>query len=341
VPRHPVAHGSFLGVAALLATACAPACALRTEAPVPITRHGADRAAATYSERFPEAKARLLATLNEERRAADATPLAYDPLAASVGDAFCLDSAEARSSGHWDLAGRPPYLRWGLAGGVDYHGENFSSLTRIGAVVEEAEVTRLLLDAHAQMMAEVPPDDGHRRTVLEPTWTHVGIGAAVVGNEFRMVEEFSRHVVEWVEIPAGPLPAGGRAPFSVKLPSGWALASIEVGFEAPARPLSREEARRRGAYAYPSASQHFLARAPVNTQYPDGSRGEVSLVRGVARIDIPLLSGPGNYYVFVFAAPGSAHGRTLSPLTSALIQATRKGSGENGDRFPQLDSHPK
>jgi hypothetical protein len=64
-------------------------------------------------------------------------------------------------------------------------------------------------------------------------------------------------------------------------------------------------------------------------------------VRGVARADIPLFSGAGNYYVFVYAAPGSIEGRLLSPLTSALIQATRKGSGENGDRFPQLNSHPK
>lgn len=73
--------------------------------------------------------------------------------------------------------------------------------------------------------------------------------------------------------------------------------------------------------------QSLLARAPANTQYADGSRGEIDLVRGVARANIPLLSGPGNYYVFVYAAPGSITGRTLSPLTSALIQATRKGSG--------------
>src|ERR1017187_8820238 len=116
----------FLGAAALLATTCASSRALRTEAPVPVTRHGADRASTNHSERFPEAKARLLAKLNEERRAAGVSRLAYDPLAASVGDDFCLDSARTRSSGHWDIAGRPPYLRWGLADGVDYHGENFS-----------------------------------------------------------------------------------------------------------------------------------------------------------------------------------------------------------------------
>jgi hypothetical protein len=218
---------------------------------------------------------------------------------------------------------------------VDYHAENFGSLTRFGATVEESEVLPLLLDSHARMMAEVPPDDGHRRTVLDPEWTHVGIGAAASGGEFRMSEEFSRHVAEWVEVPAAPLPAGARAPFAVKLPAGWALASIEVGFEAPARPMSREEIGRRGAYAYPGASQSLRARAPVNAWYPDGSRGEIALVRHVVRADITLLSGPGNYYVFVFAAPGSATGRALSPLTAALIQATGRGSGGNEDRFPR------
>lgn len=321
MPRVFVAREGFLWAAALLAAACASSPLFSSGARIPLVHRGLDRTAASYAERFPEAKARVFARLNRERRAAGAPPVAYDLLAASVGDAFCLDTARTRTSGHWDTAGRPPYLRWGLAGGVDYHAENFSSLTRVGGNVEESEVPALLLDAHAQMMAERPPHDGHRRTVLDPEWTHVGIGAAVVGGEFRMAEEFSRQVVEWVEVPAGPLPAGTRAPFAVKLPGGWALAAIEVGFDAPAQPLSREQISRRGEYAYPGASQTLRARTPANTQYPDGSRGEIDLVRGVARADIPLLSGAGNYYVFVYAAPGSAAGRTLSPLTAALIQA--------------------
>lgn len=321
MPRISVLEGRFPWAVALLAAAYASAPRPRSETPVPTVRRGADRAATSYAERYPKAKARLLARLNEERRAAGAPPVAYDLLAARVGDAFCLDTARTRSSGHWDTAGQPPYLRWGLAGGVDYHAENFGSLTREGADVKEAEVPALLLDTHARMMAERPPEDGHRRTVLDPQWTHVGIGAAALGGEFRMAEEFSRHVVEWVEVPAGPLPAGTRAPFAVKLPAGWVLASIEVGFEAPARPMSRGEIARRGSYAYPGASQNYLARVPSDTQYPDGSRGQVDLVRGVARADIPLLSGAGNYYVFVYAAPGSVAGRRLSPLTAALIHA--------------------
>ena len=321
MPRFPNAHRPLVWAAALLATACASLPVGRTDSPVPLVRRGGNATAGTYAETFPEAKSRLFERLNRERRAAGAPPVAYDLLGASVGDAFCLDAALSRTSGHWDAAGRPPYLRWALAGGVDYHGENFSSVTRSGGEVEGSEVSRLLLDAHGQMMAERPPDDGHRRTVLDPQWTHVGIGAAVAGSEFRMVEEYSRRVVEWVEVPRAPVPARARAPFAVKLPPGWTFVSFEVGFEPAPRPMSREEIHRRGSYAYPVPSQHFLARAPSYAQYPDGSRGEVDFVRGVARADIPLLSGPGNYYVFVFATPGPYGGRLLSPLTAALIQA--------------------
>ena len=315
-----MARRCLVWAAALLAAACASLPVGRTDAPVPLVRRGGNAAGAAYAERFPEAKALLFERLNRERRAAGALPVAYDLLGASVGDAFCLDAAVSRSSGHWDTAGRPPYLRWALAGGVDYQAENFSSLTRIGGDVKESEVSGLLLDVHRQMMAERPPDDGHRRTVLEPAWTHVGIGAAVAGGEFRMVEEYSRRVAEWVEVPRDPLPAGARAPFAVKLPSGWKLVSLEVGFEPAPRPMSREEIRRRGSYAYPAPSQYLLSRASSYAQYPDGSRGEVDLVRGVARAGIPLVSGRGNYYVFVFAAQGSYEGRPLSPLTAALIQ---------------------
>jgi uncharacterized protein YkwD len=332
VPRLPKAHRSLVWVAALLAVACASVPVGRPDSPVPLVRLGGNAAGATYAERFPEAKSRLFERLNRERRAAGAAPVAYDLRGASVGDAFCLDAAISRTSGHWDTAGRPPYLRWALAGGVDYHSENFSSLTRTGGEVEGSEVSRLLLDAHGEMMAERPPNDGHRRTVLDAQWTHVGIGAAVAGSEFRMVEEFSRRVALWVDVPRAPVPARVRAPFAVKLPPGWTFVSLEVGYEPAPRPMSREEIRRRGSYAYPEPSQHFLARAPAHAQYPDGSRGEVDLVRGVARADIPLLSGPGNYYVFVFAAQGSYEGRSLSPLTAALIQATRP---------PQLNSNPK
>ena len=42
------------------------------------------------------------------------------------------------------------------------------------------------------MMIEKPPHDGHRRTILDPHATHVGIGLAWEKGEFRIAQEFVR-----------------------------------------------------------------------------------------------------------------------------------------------------
>jgi hypothetical protein len=36
---------------------------------------------------------------------------------------------------------------------------------------------------------------------------------------------------------------------------------------------------------------------------------------------IALLSGPGSYWVLVYAAPGAVEGKTLSPITAVRILA--------------------
>ena len=113
------------GALALLAGACAR---VPPASPVPLVRYGPDRDRIAYRERAPEEKKKLLARINEERAARGLQPLTYDLLAAKVGDAFCQDAAANSYSGHWDLEGRPPYLRWALAGGIDYHAENVWSL---------------------------------------------------------------------------------------------------------------------------------------------------------------------------------------------------------------------
>jgi len=305
-------------VLALLSGACS-----RVPAPSPVrgVRFGPDRDAIAYRERVPEEKRTLLARLNEERRAHGLKPLAYDLLAAKVGDAFCQDSAAKATSGHWDLAGRPPYLRWALAGGVDYHGENVSSLSRTGNPITPSEIERLLLEAHGRMMNERPPDDGHRRAILDPNWTHVGFGAGWAGGEFRMTEEFSRRVAEWVEIPARPVRAGGVAPFAAKLPAGWAAGVIQIGFERPPSPLSRAEIRRRGSYGYPKAVALLRPLLSGRFRYPDGSAGQYEAAGGRITASLPLAEGPGHYWVLLYAAEGSATGRPVSPVVAALVVA--------------------
>lgn len=286
---------------------------------VAVARHGEGRARIAYAERAHAAKAALLARINADRAAAGAGPLAYDLVAAKAGDAFCLDAAKTGVMGHWDLAGRAPYDRYADAGGVDWHGENFSGASRGGDPFREDEIVGVLLDAHHRMMAERPPHDGHRRTILDPGWTHVGLGVALEGGEFRMTEEFTRHVVEWVDLPAGPVREGREAPFAARLPKGWNLAGVEVAYEPFPRRMSAKEIRRRAEYAFPAATLRFLPRLGPSFRYPDGSTGELAVSDGVVRAEVPLRSGPGSYWVLVYAGEGDVNGRSLIPATAARI----------------------
>ena len=288
---------------------------------VPTVRLGAGRADVPYDEPFAREKRALLRKINAERRDAGLGPVEYSLRAARAGDAFCRDEAAGLFSGHWDLSGRPPHLRWAEAGGVDQHAENSASETRTpGPIV--TPVGQLLQDAHARMMAEVPPDDGHRRTVLDPRWTHVGIGAALSGGEFRMTEEFVREVADWVEIPARPLPAGAIAPFAAKVPAGWTVALVGVSFEPFPKPMTAREISSRRRYGMAEPYRRILSLPGAGMTWEGGEKGEFAVSpAGEFRVGVPLDRGPGDYWVLVFASKGLFTGRGLTPCTAARIRA--------------------
>jgi uncharacterized protein YkwD len=288
-----------------------------------MARFGPERAGAFRPAPSEDAKAALLARINADRAAAGVPQVAWDAVAAKAGDAFCLDAARTGVMGHWDLAGRAPYDRYADAGGVDWSCENFGGTSRTGARFHASELVGLLLEAHGRMMAEKPPDDGHRRSILDPLWTHVGIGVALEGGEFRMTEEFTRHGAVFVEAPAGRVRAGLAVPVNVRLPRGWTLAAVQVAHERFPQPLTAKEIHRRSSYAFPPASQTLLPHLPEGFRYSGGLVGEVEAGGGLVRAKIALLSGPGSYWVLVFAGPdaGPGEARDLSPITAVRIMA--------------------
>lgn len=274
-----------------------------------------------YGETVPAAKAELLKVINEERRGHGAPPLEYDLLGAKVGDLFCEDAARNRTTGHWDLAGRAPYLRWALAGGYDHHAQNFAAESRGGYDFTEPPAT-LLKKMHAAFMAEEPPDDGHRRTVLDPIWTHVGIGFAIVGREMRMTEEYSRRVLEWVELPAGPVKAGKKATVTFRLPKGWSVGGVDIVWEPEPRGLSREEIAARSAYGLPTDGTMLRPYPPPGSTWTSGETGSFSATTGgKVEVAFALDRGPGHYYAVVYGAQGGAIGKRLLPLAAPLVVA--------------------
>jgi uncharacterized protein YkwD len=328
-PSPAAVAGASLSLVCALLVLLAPGCASRPPsaagvappAAVPMARLGPERAGTLRSSPDSDAKAALLARINADRAAAGVPQLEWDAVAERAGDAFCLDAARTGVMGHWDLAGRAPYDRLADAGGVDFGAENFSGTSRTGSSFHRGELVGLLLDAHGRMMAEKPPADGHRKTILDPVWTHVGIGVALEGGEFRMTEEFTRHAAVWIEAPAGRVRAGRSVTVNVQLPKGWSLAAVEIAYERFPRPLPAKVIRQRAEYGFPPASQTLRPRLVAGFHYADGSSGDVIADGGLVRAKVALQSGPGSYWVLVFADFGPADGKALAPLTAVRIAA--------------------
>ena len=286
-------------------------------AATPITHHGPERTRLPYDDPRAAEKRVLFERINRDRRRHGVPPVEYEPRAALVGDQFCLDSAANGLTGHFDLQGRAPYVRWALAGGVDFHAENAASYSTSGRRVTRP-VAAILLEAHDSMMDERPPHDGHRRTILDPVYTHVGIGLAVVGGELRTTEEFTRAAFEWIETPAGPLRAGQRATFAGRPLRGWGVGLVEIRFEPPPRPLTLLEVRSREAYSYPPVARTLT---PARGSGPL-ARGDFDAPQnGPFSLSFKLDKGPGLYFVLCHLRKSWQSSGPMRPATAAMITA--------------------
>ena len=301
---------------ALAAVAVFPLVAARDAEPRRVVMPGLAQA---YAEKVPAAKAELLRIINEERAAVGAPPLAYDLLGAKVGDEFCEDAARNRTSGHWDLAGRPPYLRWALAGGIDHHAQNFAAESRRGFDFTEPPVD-LLKKAHAAFMAEKPPDDGHRQDGPRPD---------LDARRHRLRDRRGRDADDRGVQPAGPrvgraaagpVKAGKGALVVLKLPRGWSIGAVEVAYEEFPKPMSRPEIAARGSYGLPPSWRTLRPYPPAGTRWESGESGDFrSTAGGRIELVVPLDRGPGHYYLVVFAAEGEVAGRKLFPVAAPMV----------------------
>jgi uncharacterized protein YkwD len=91
---------------------------------------------------------------------------------------------------HEDSTGRTPMQRYAAMGGhagwyaenVGWYGLDVSGNTELWTAVSKLD---------AQMMAETPPDDGHRENILSPVYDAVGIGVSVGPHGLYLAEDFS------------------------------------------------------------------------------------------------------------------------------------------------------
>jgi len=85
----------------------------------------AGRQAVEYREPYEKEKAELLATINASGQGPEAPPLAYTRAPPRRGP-LLPRRGHRGSVGHWDLDGRPPYLRSPSSAASNAHAENFA-----------------------------------------------------------------------------------------------------------------------------------------------------------------------------------------------------------------------
>jgi uncharacterized protein YkwD len=212
-------------------------------------------------------KAAVLARINRDRASAGVLPVRWDEAVSRIADAFCRQQVRERTSGHFLMDGVPPYGRTGLFGVFGAQSENSASwITSARSFREKPQ--ELAIAGHEGMMAERPPADGHRRTILDPEATHVGVGYAVEGGRFQMAQEFlARNLDRLV------LSRRDRSPlvlrFEGKPSPNWRLEFVTIAREPLPTPLTRQEANGRTSYSYPKPGLALVAEGNTRMRVSD------------------------------------------------------------------------
>jgi len=211
----------------------------------------------------------VVAQINAARAAAGLAPLAYDARLELVGDAHCEALIAEGGDGHFAGDGVPPYLRWLLAGGHGFHMENVGSYSSTGAI-PDAAIAGILARSVAGMLEEKPPDDGHRRALLDPWITHIGVGLVRAYGELRATHELASEVTaQWTGAPVVTAPRTG-ARIAGRLQDGWEPEAAEVLWQGLPRPLTPAQLHAARSYSYPPRRAMFYANRPAGGTAPAG-----------------------------------------------------------------------
>jgi uncharacterized protein YkwD len=270
-----------------------------------------------------EARRYMLALVNRDRATQGLGPVELDEGAPTVaGQAHAEDMARLGYLGHWGSDGSVPEQRHTEAGGSDMVLENALCFTDEAKrtldgkpLIDPAQVER----AESLFFDEVPPNDGHRKNILKPGHTKVGIGVAQpisTATEIAVpcfAQEFTDGYGTYAALPRrakvgtvlrveGTLAAGAR-------PTG-------VGVARVVRPaaIAPSELNKRRSYPVPKPFQMywgpgFVTPVPVKI---DGPR---------LAIDVPLSdrAQPGLYEISVWAKLGTSEEHTMVSLRTIVV----------------------
>ena len=228
----------------------------------------------------------MLALVNRDRAEQDLPPVEWDEVAALAGTRHAEDMAHRGFTGHWGSDGSVPEQRYTEGGGDQMVQENaacfFDGTERelsTQPMIDPVELETI----QAAFMGEVPPNDGHRKNVLKPLHTHLGVGVAqpVGHREICVAQEFVDAYGDY-----GELPETARPGQSVDV-EGEVHPPMEFGGVGIARiplpePLTVEQLSQRSTYPVPPPDRLYFPKGyktPKPVKVEDG-RFSISIELG-------------------------------------------------------------
>ena len=257
----------------------------------------------------------MLGLVNRDRKKAGLSAVVLDDAASKAGLRHARDMAGKGFTGHIGSDGSTPEQRYTEGGGTDFVQENSACLsdTLERGVDEKGRFDAAKLAAlHEMFMAEVPPNDGHRRNVLKPLHNRVGIGVAqpLGVTQPCLTQEFVDDYGEYAPLPKEPKGAL-RVAGTVSAP--LVFGGVGIGRTPLPKPLPRERLNG-SAYRIPAPDTLYFP-AGFKTPKPVQVNGREFSIE----LDLGEKPPSGSYAVTIWAKkPGSAELFMISMRTLAV-----------------------
>jgi hypothetical protein len=212
------------------------------------------------------------------------------------------------------LDGNKPQRRYTLAGGLDAVDENESvTLWQEGDFqgVSKEQLKKIVAEHQSDMVNELPPKDGHRKNILDPH--HTGVGIAIVVGKYgvAMAQEFTNHYSVMAPLPHTATP-GSTVTLKGRIDKGYQITGIYGIWEPLPQPMTREQLLQTHSYSDPSWNNlHFFAKPQGKGYYISTPSGKVSARNisvdnlGNFSISVPLVNSHALDYITVEIAPNT------------------------------------
>jgi uncharacterized protein YkwD len=266
-----------------------------------------------------QARRFVLALVNRDRKGHGLSALSWDETATLAGQRHADDMATHGFTAHLGTDGSLPEQRYTDAGGPHMVMENAGCFADAAprTLDPDARFSAAALEKiHQAFMNEQPPNDGHRRNILTPWHTSLGVGVSQTkGLDIPcMAQEFVDNYGDYEPLPRKSK-LGANLHVSGLVHSPAQIAGVGVARADKPRPAKAADLNKTYAYAIPKPFKTYFTKG-FKTPIP------VEVLDNRFWIHVPLRDNqnqPGLYEVSVWAKlPGTPDLLMISLRTIAV-----------------------